>query len=214
MAATRKSEMRQGKVEREMRCQVVSWGQFDGLVRTVACAIRKAGYQPDVVVAIARGGFVPARVLCDFLGVMELASFRIEHYQGQQMEPQARIRHPLSLDLTGKRVLVVDDLSDTGDTFALASHYLKEEMKAEDVRTAALHHKTQSCFEPDFYGRKLTKWRWISYPWARLEDIAALVDKLTPPPKNAEDAAARLLQGHGMRVSTQAVSDALALSGR
>lgn len=192
-----------------IRCQAVSWKQFDRLVRDVALAIRVSGFQPDIVVGIARGGFVPARILCDYLGVMELASFRIEHYRGQQMEAQARVRHPLSVDVKGKRVLVVDDLSDTGETFEVAAGYLQE-LGATEVRTAALHHKQQSRFEPDYYAKRIRKWRWLSYPWARIEDVAELVRGLEPPWGSAADIAAKLRSRHGLRVSIPNVENALA----
>lgn len=195
-----------------IRCQAVSWGQFDRLVRGVAVAIRASGFQPDAVIAIARGGFVPARILCDYLEVMELVSFRVEHYRGQQVEPQARVRHPLNIDVKGKRVLVVDDLSDTGETFAVATDYLKQ-LGAAEVRTAALHHKQQSKFEPDYYAKRLRKWRWISYPWARTEDVSELIRTLERPWGDAASIAARLKARHGLRVSAQAVGDVLALMG-
>jgi hypoxanthine phosphoribosyltransferase len=196
-----------------IRCQAISWNQFDRLVRDVASTIRTSGFQPDVVVAIARGGFVPARILCDYLGVMELVSFRIEHYQGQHAEAQARIRHPLSVAVQGKQVLIVDDLSDTGETFEVAARYLNE-LGAAAVRTAALHYKRQSKFEPDYYAKRLRKWRWLSYPWARIEDVTELIRGLDPPWGDSKDIAAKLKARHGLRISVRAVDDSLAFMNR
>lgn len=193
-----------------IRCQAVSWIQFDRLVRAVAFAIRTSGFQPDMVVAIARGGFVPARILCDYLGVMELASFRIEHYRGQSMEPQARVRHPLNVDVKSKAVLVVDDLSDTGETFELAARHLRE-LGAAQVRTAALHYKQHSRFEPDYYAQRIRKWRWLSYPWARIEDVTQLIRALARPWGDAAAIAVKLQTRHGLRVSARTVENALAL---
>lgn len=193
-----------------IRCETVSWSQFDRLVSKLARAIREAGFRPDVVVAIARGGFVPARILCDRLGVMELASFRIEHYRGQRIEAPARVRQPLNVALAGRKALIVDDLSDTGETFEVAVRHLLE-LGAADVRTAALHHKQQSSFVPDYCAKRLRKWRWISYPWARVEDVAALVRGLESPWGEPVALAARLFSAHGLRVSAGTVADALAL---
>lgn len=193
-----------------IRCQAISWPQCQRLLREVAFKIRESGFQPDVVVAIARGGFVPARLLCDTLGVMELASFRIEHYRGQQVEAQARIRHSLNVPVQDKRVLVVDDLSDTGETFAVAVDYLKS-LGAAEVRTAALHHKQQSTFEPDFYARRIKQWRWLAYPWARIEDLGELIRGLDQPRGSTAQVARKLLARHGLRVPLQDVDAALAL---
>lgn len=196
-----------------LRCETVSWSQFDRLAGALAQAIRASGFRPEVVVAIARGGFVPARILCDRLGVMDLASFRIEHYRGQRIEAQARVCQPLNIALVGRKVLVVDDLSDTGETFEVAVAYLRE-LGAAEVRTAALHHKQQSRFVPDYYARRLRKWRWISYPWARVEDVAALVRGLGPSGGEPAELAAKLLSAHGLRVSAGTVAAALDLTNQ
>jgi len=196
-----------------IRCQAVSWAQFDRLVRDLAFAIRASGFQPDLVVAIARGGFVPARILCDYLGVMELASFRIEHYRGQKVEARARVRHPLNVEVEGRNVLIVDDLSDTGDTFEVAVRHVKA-LGAAEVRTAALHHKQQSRFEPDYYAQRVRKWRWLSYPWARMEDVTELVRGLEQPWGSAADIAAKLWSRHGLRVPVETVENVLVFMGR
>lgn len=192
-----------------LRCEAISWPQVDRLLREVAGKIRGDAFRPDAVVAIARGGFVPARLLCDHLGVMELASFRIEHYRGQQMREQARIRHPLSMDVRKKSILIVDDLSDTGETFEVAVRHLRE-LGAAEVRTMALHYKQQSKFEPDYYSRRIMKWRWLSYPWARMEDVVELTRGLERPWGDAAAIAARLRARHGLRVPARTVEEALA----
>ena len=191
-----------------MRCQAVSWRQVDQLVRELAFSIRASGFRPDIVVAIARGGFVPARLICDFLEVMDLTSFRIEHYHGQQREVCARVRDPLSVNVRGKRVLVVDDLSDTGETFDEATRHLVEHGALEG-HTAALHFKLGSKFEPDFYAKKIRKWRWLSYPWARMEDLTGLIEKLESPQLSPDKVSAMLRTRHGLRVPTREVEDAL-----
>ena len=197
----------------DFRCEAISWRQVDQLLRTVAEAIRAARFQPELIVAIARGGFVPARLLCDQLGVMELASFRIEHYQGQQREARARVRHPLNVELGGRRVLVVDDLSDTGETFEVAMQHILER-GASEARSAALHYKLGSKVEPDFYAKRVRQWRWLSYPWARMEDLTGLMGKLETLPDSPEQAMRELRSRYGLRVPKGEVVDALRLMGR
>jgi len=91
------------------RCELVPWGRMLRLVRRLALQIRAAGFQPDLIVAIARGGYVPARVLADYLGVMDVTSFRIEHYlRGARQQPAARVRHPLARKVDRLRVLAAN----------------------------------------------------------------------------------------------------------
>jgi hypothetical protein len=87
--------------------------------------IRGGGYRPEAIVAIGRGGWMPGPILADLLEVMNLTSFKVEHYRGAHREAFARVRYPLAADLSGLRVLLVDDVSDSGDTFRVALEHLR-----------------------------------------------------------------------------------------
>jgi uncharacterized protein len=93
------------------------------------------------------------------------------------MMPEARIKFPVSTDISGKKVLIVDDITDTGDTLQLSVGYVQS-LRSAEVKTAVLQHKTCSSFTPDFYGQKIIRWRWIIYPWARYEDLAGFTEKI------------------------------------
>ncbi len=192
-----------------MRCELITWRGFHALCRQLAYQIRESAFQPDVIVGIARGGYMPARLLSDYLGIMNLASFRIEHYRGAQKQPITRVKYPLSADLSGQRVLLVDDISDTGDTFEVALGHLRERGEPKAVRTVVMHHKVTSSFVPDFYAKKVVKWRWIVYPWATMEDLAGIIGTLEPRPTDVPQIMARLERDYGLRLPRQTVVDAL-----
>jgi hypoxanthine phosphoribosyltransferase len=198
-------------MDEQMRCELVSWNQFYSLVRKLAFAIRAAGYRPDVVVAIGRGGYVPARVLCDYFDVMDLASIKLEHYHATERQARVQVKYPLVADLTDRRVLVVDDVSDTGETFEAALEHVYGHSRPADVRTAALHHKQVSRFVPDYYAEKVTRWRWIIYPWAVVEDVSALVNKLNLVQQNPDLVAEQLERAYGIRLSREMLGDVLNL---
>lgn len=148
------------------------------LSRILARKIKASGYTPDLIVAIGRGGYVPGRLVSDFLLFNDLTSMKIEHYtRAADMREEARIKFPIPVDITGKKVLIVDDVTDTGETLSLAVDYARR-LKPADIRTAVLQHKTCSIFVPDFYARKVIRWRWIIYPWARYEDLAGFAEKI------------------------------------
>lgn len=196
-------------MQEPIRCELISWTAVQHLTRSLAAKIRASGFRPDVVVAIARGAYVPARVLCDHLDIMELTSIRIVHYHaGAHKQRHARLTEGLCRGLDGRRVLLVDDVSDTGDTLVLARDHLLEGDPRE-VRIAVLHHKQVASVAPDYYARRVIKWRWIVYPWALMEDLRGFIARMPQRPADLPALAARLQSDHGIRVSEAALRDAL-----
>jgi len=193
------------------RCDVLTWAQVTRLAHRLATLVRESGFEPDVIVAIARGGTVPARLLADALDVMALSSVRVVHYlAGARRQRRARLVEPLHVAVQGKRVLVVDDVADSGETYEVACRHIAR-ARPKGLRTAALHCKRGSAFVPDFFAETLTRWRWISYPWARDEDIRGFVRRMHPRPANAAVATRRLAREFGMRVPRRQVAVALRL---
>jgi uncharacterized protein len=202
-----------GTVRPGIPCELVSWGRCYGLCRRLAAQVRASGFRPQTVVAVGRGGWVPGRVLSDLLGLMDLTGFKVEHYRGAHREASARIRYPLAGSVAGRRVLLVDDVSDTGDTYRVALAHLAERGPPLEVRTAALHHKTVSSFEPDFCGARVVRWRWLIYPWAAIEDLSGFVGAMVPRPEGIDALAGRLHADYGIRVARQVLEDVVAQLG-
>ena len=193
------------------RCELVSWDRFYDLSRDLALTLHDASYRPDVIVAISRGGCIPARILCDYLDVFDLDVIKIEHYHGVTMQKRARLRYSLSADITGRRVLLVDDVSDTGDSFHLAAKHLRSKGKPAELKTVALHHKTVSSFTPDFYAELVEQWRWIIYPWAVIEDIRSIMDGMDQPPATIDEFARYLASRHRLKVPRRTLEDVIKL---
>ena len=117
-----------------------------------------------------------ARILCDFVGVKDLVSLKVEHW-GVTATPDgtAKLKHPISVDVTGKKLLVVDDITDTGESMRVTVEYLKT-LKPSEIRTATLQHLTCAKFEADYVGETLP-WRWVIFPWNFTEDLCTIVPK-------------------------------------
>ena len=167
-------------------CEVMDWNLFYDLARQVAKKVNNSGYKPDMIVGLARGGWVLARVLCDLIGIKDLVSLKVEHW-GVTATPdgKAKLKYPLNVDLTEKNVLVVDDITDTGESMHVTVEYLKS-LKPSEIKTAALRHITSSKFMPDYFGEEIS-WRWVIFPWNFTEDLCNIVPKVCARLKMSPD---------------------------
>ena len=158
-------------------CTVTNWEYIYGLCRNVSNGVKRDDFEPDVVVALARGGWFAGRCTCDFHGLDDLTSLKMEHYVGtaeKAEEPQIRYPMPEG-SVEGKDVLIIDDIADTGGSIRRAEEYV-EERDAAEVRTATLQLLGTSEFEPDFVGERLERWTWVVYPWNFIEDMIDLTE--------------------------------------
>ena len=193
-------------------CEIISWNAVHALGRRLVRKIIESGFRPQLIVAIGRGGWVPGRILSDFLGQMDLTSFKIEHYRDTRKAKAAQVRYPLAAEVAGRRVLLVDDVADSGETFAVALEHLHSRGPPAELRTAVLHYKTVSSFVPDYHGQKVVKWRWIIYPWAVAEDVGSFIRAMQPRPTSPDEAARRLAAEHGIRLPRKLLLDLLELA--
>jgi hypoxanthine phosphoribosyltransferase len=162
----------------KFRCEILSWAAVIRDARKLAWMIEDSGYVPEIVIAIGRGGYVPARILCDYLLIRDLAAFKAEHWGTAAIRRRkAIITFPLCANIKGRRVLLVDDITDTGETLRVSLGYLKK-FRPREIRTAVLLHKTSSAIIPDYFTRKIVKWRWITFPWHLWEDMNGFIEKL------------------------------------
>lgn len=164
----------------------------------LARQILASPFQPDIIVAIARGGFMPARFLCDFLHVHKLLSLQVEHYTaGARKKRDAAVTTPLTGRIRGVRVLLVDDVNDSGDTLETArSHVAGFDPAA--VRIAVLHEKSTTHCPADFHAEHVRDWRWVLYPWAVTEDAGQFARQMAPTPATATELNARLHRDYGL----------------
>jgi len=153
----------------------LTWDDVQTLTEALARKIQASGYRPDLIVAVSRGGFDPARILCDQLEVRRLASVQLEAYDGMVRRPEPIVVLPVNADLSGKKTLLVDDVSDSGASLMKAKEHLIEK-KAEEVRIATLHIKPWSKFVPDYYADNTDEW--VVYPWELRECLIEVAGKI------------------------------------
>ncbi|MEJ5293492.1 MAG: phosphoribosyltransferase [Candidatus Methanosuratincola sp.] len=156
-----------------MEMLVLDWGKVHTSVLELSRKIEGSGFRPDSIVGVARGGWVVARLLSDLLGVDELLSVRVSFYRGvNQREAKPRIESPVAGEIRGKRILVADDVADTGESLLLVVDHLSA-MGAYEIRVATLHVKPWSKKIPDYCVESTDSW--ILYPWEYRETISNLI---------------------------------------
>jgi uncharacterized protein len=161
------------------RCRRAGWEEIDRWVAEVARRVRAAKRAPETIVGLARGGWVPARLLCDQLGVKRLVSLRAQHWGvTATRDGSARLTEGLSSAVRGESVLVVDDITDTGESLALAAEHLGAAGPAR-VESATLLHIGHSKFVPTYFAEEIprTAWVWVVFPWNYWEDLASLASR-------------------------------------
>jgi hypoxanthine phosphoribosyltransferase len=161
----------------ELKFLYLTWSDIQLLAEKTADMIKEDGFKPDILIAVSRGGFDPARVISDQLGIRKLASLQINYYNGMNEKmDKPEILFPLNAKVDGLKVLVIDDVSDSGHSLLAVKKYV-EEKGAAAVKIATLHHKPWSEFKPDYFAEEVDKW--ILYPWEPNESIQDLVHLLT-----------------------------------
>jgi hypoxanthine phosphoribosyltransferase len=154
----------------------LNWDDVICLAEKVADKIIESGFEPDIVIAISRGGFDHSRILCDELDLRDLTSFQMVYYSNiNERKDVPRITMPLSADIKGLKVLLVDDVSDSGNSLEYAKKYV-ESFNPSEIRLASLHLKPWSSFKSDFNAEIVDDW--ILYPWERRESIVQIYEKL------------------------------------
>jgi hypoxanthine phosphoribosyltransferase len=152
---------------------ILSWSDVYNLTLRLSEKIYESGFRPDIIVGIARGGWIPARILSDVLYADTLQNIRIEYYTDVGVKGrEPKITQPLSGSLEGKSILLVDEVADTGDSLHHAIDHV-EKLGVEEQRSAVLHLKPTSRVTPDYYMVKTTSW--TVYPWENRESIISLV---------------------------------------
>ncbi|QTX05193.1 phosphoribosyltransferase [Agromyces archimandritae] len=154
----------------EVRREILEWSDFADASRSLAEDVLRSGFRPDVVIAIARGGLLLAGGISYALGTKACGSINVEFYTGIDERLPEPVLHPPMLDVPavqGKRVLLVDDVSDSGRTLAKVVALLEE--AGAEVRTATLYAKSHTVLEPDFTFRHTDDW--IVFPWSALPPV-------------------------------------------
>jgi len=176
----------------EIEFEAPTWNQIYEMLLKLAGKIRENGFKPGVIVGVSRGGWPPARVLSDLLGNPNLANVKTEFYLGvAETKGEPTLTQPVSMSVAVKKVLIVDEVADTGKSLKLVKEHIIEK-GAVEAKVATVYYKPWSIIIPDYYGKETS--RWIVFPWEIKETIRKVVKKCKEKGKSAEEETAKLVK--------------------
>jgi hypoxanthine phosphoribosyltransferase len=145
--------------------EVMTWDDLGTGARELAQAIADDAFAPDLVLAVARGGLLVAGAIAYALDVRNTFTMNVEFYTGIEERLEAPLLLPPVpdlVDLRRARVLVADDVADTGATLALVKEFC--EPHVAEVRCAVLYEKPHSAVACEYVWRRTAQW--ITFPWS------------------------------------------------
>lgn len=145
--------------------ETLDWETYGRAARDLAVTIAESGFRPDIILAIARGGLFAAGSLGYALSVKNLYVMNLEFYTGVDERLDVPVMLPPYLDkvdLADAKILVVDDVADTGHTLKVV-HEFCQDVVAESM-TAVLYEKSHSVVKCDFVWKHTDLW--INFPWS------------------------------------------------
>jgi len=163
-----------------MRFYKFSWTEFYKDCLFLGKKIKNGGEKIDRIIAISRGGLIPARILSDFLK-LPISNIVISSYSNLKQLKEPEIMEVAEIDLKDKSILIVDEVSDTGKTFISALKYFQQK-PVKKIITTAPYIKPKTQFTPDFYLKKIDAW--IVFPY----DLKETYEAFLKEEKNKEKA--------------------------
>jgi len=150
--------------------EILTWELFGSASRELAQLVADDGYVPEMILSIARGGLLVGGALGYALGVKNVYTMNVEFYTGvdERLDvPRILPPAPDFVDLENARILIADDVADTGHTLESVEEFCAG--KVGEVRVAVLYEKSRSLVRCDYVWRRTD--RWIDFPWSVMDPV-------------------------------------------
>lgn len=158
------------KNERE---EIISWVDVENAVLKIVGKLKRDKFKPDIIISLARSGLIPAALISYCIGNKQLYTIKADFSKtqskgkNQDLMSRPKLSQRIKKSLKGFKILVVDEMTVSGETLKLVSEYLKTK-KPKDVRYAVLYRQPWSKFKPNYFGKQIKFWP--LYPWKDLHN--------------------------------------------
>lgn len=146
----------------------LSWEKIEEAVEELGNKIKDSGFKPDYIIGITTGGIVPLGLLVKQLGLRNILTVSAGSYE-KDKQKELSITYMPEIDLSNKKILLVDEIAETGKTLKKISEAVLEKYKAGQIKTAVIVVNKERCiFMPDFFVVEEPK-EWVVFPWEKKE---------------------------------------------
>ncbi len=199
----------------EFKARLVTWDEIFKWCVNIRDAVI-TDYEPDYIIGLSRGGLVPARLLSDMLWIKDLYAVKTEHWGLTATRDGApTIKKSNEINVNGRNVIIVDDITDTGASMKLAHDYV-ESLGPKALRTATMLHITHSQFKPDYFSEKVddTNWTWFIFPWNIHEDLDNLSGRTMVSPMTTSELKGALKNDYDLDIDNNVLEHVLTVMER
>jgi hypoxanthine phosphoribosyltransferase len=145
----------------------LSWEDIDRITDELAIEIKDSGFVPDYIVGITTGGLIPLYFLVKKLDIDAILTLSATSYHKEE-KGDLNITYLPDIDLTGKKILLVDEIVETGDTLKTISEAVSNKYNVAEIKTVVLAMNTEKCkYQPDYYSVEAKDW--VVFPWEKGE---------------------------------------------
>lgn len=145
----------------------LSWKKINKITVELVKKIKISGFKPDYLVGITVGGLIPLGLFAKGFDINKIVTVSANSYNGQQ-QGELTITYLPQIDLIGKKVLLIDEIVESGETLRQISQILLDQYKVSELKTAVFVINKDKCkFMPDFYNLETTEW--VVFPWEKHE---------------------------------------------
>ena len=142
---------------------VLTWDEVHALAGQCADEVSGRTFKPDCVIGITMGGVIPAAMIAEQFKTRNFITISAESYHNKE-QGELKITYLPTIDLAGKKILLVDEIADSGATMKKIVEILQKEYKPKEIVTVALVVNSDNCtFRPDVFATEVREW--VHFPW-------------------------------------------------
>ena len=150
----------------------LSWEDVEKIADKLVKKIKSSGFKPDYIIGITKGGLIPLSLLAKRLGIKKILTVSATL---SKKDKKLKIIYAPNIDLKGKKVLLVDEIVETGTTLKKISKMLTDKYNVGELKTATLGmNKDRGKFHPDYYIIE-EQGEWVVFPWENEKNFTKYV---------------------------------------